>query len=182
MGYHWHDLVERHQSLQCPRGKWGEGLEGMPWRNVGAKIGGRLNSPATNVGRHLWILLYSRWNYIQYPLTNHNGKEYEKKNITEPLCSTEETNTTLWIDYTWIKSKKKRERSLGRALELMLPSAVSHRLSTTEVQKRAGSKKLLLFFSCLLALWNNEEGWSLRISWKARQDYFLSVTFALSHF
>ena len=41
------------------------------------------------------VLLYSTWNYIQYPLTNHNGKEHEKKNITEPLCSIEETNTTL---------------------------------------------------------------------------------------
>ena len=72
------------------RGAGGDAMEG--WE---AEIGGRLDSPATNMGRHLWVLLYSTWNYIQYPLTNHNGKEHEKKNITEPLCSIEETNTTL---------------------------------------------------------------------------------------
>ena len=27
------------------------------------------------------VLLYSRENYIQYPLINHNGKEYEKESI-----------------------------------------------------------------------------------------------------
>ena len=27
------------------------------------------------------VLLYSTRNYIQYPLTNHNGKEYEKEYI-----------------------------------------------------------------------------------------------------
>ena len=24
------------------------------------------------------VLLYSTWNYIQYPVINYNGKEYEK--------------------------------------------------------------------------------------------------------
>ena len=36
------------------------------------------------------VLLYSTENYIQYPMLNHNGKEYLKKNvdmyITESLC------------------------------------------------------------------------------------------------
>ena len=45
------------------------------------------------------VLLYSTGNYIQYPVINHNGKEYEKKNvyvcITESLCCTAEINTTL---------------------------------------------------------------------------------------
>ena len=27
------------------------------------------------------VLLYSTDNYIQYPMINHNGKEYQKKNI-----------------------------------------------------------------------------------------------------
>ena len=33
------------------------------------------------------ILLYSTGNYIQYPVINHKGKEYEKEHIyeTEPL-------------------------------------------------------------------------------------------------
>ena len=42
------------------------------------------------------VLLYSTGNYIQYPVINHNGKEYEKEYIciTESLCCTAETNTT----------------------------------------------------------------------------------------
>ena len=27
------------------------------------------------------VLLYSTGNYIQYPVTNHNGKEYEKEYV-----------------------------------------------------------------------------------------------------
>ena len=49
-----------------------------------------------------WIdnkaLLYITENYIQYPVTNHNRKEYEKRIyicITESLCCTAEINTTL---------------------------------------------------------------------------------------
>ena len=50
------------------------------------------------------VLLYSTGKYIQYPVINHNGKEYEKVYIhmpnvyiciTESLCCTRETNTTL---------------------------------------------------------------------------------------
>ena len=43
------------------------------------------------------VLLYSIGNYTQYPVINHNGKEYEKEYmyITESLCCTPETNTTL---------------------------------------------------------------------------------------
>ena len=45
------------------------------------------------------VLLYSTENYIQYPVINHNGKEYETEYIyiciTESLCCTVEMNTTL---------------------------------------------------------------------------------------
>ena len=44
------------------------------------------------------VLLYSRENYIQYPVINHNGKEYFKNiyiYIIESLCCTAEINTTL---------------------------------------------------------------------------------------
>ena len=43
------------------------------------------------------ILLYNTGNYIQYPLMNYSGKEYEKeyKCITESLCYTAEINITL---------------------------------------------------------------------------------------
>ena len=47
------------------------------------------------------VLLYSTYStgsYIQHPVINHNGKEYEKNvyiRVTESLCCTPETNTTL---------------------------------------------------------------------------------------
>ena len=42
------------------------------------------------------VLLYSTENYIQHPIINCNGKEYEKYTyITEPLYCTVEINTTL---------------------------------------------------------------------------------------
>ena len=41
------------------------------------------------------VLLYSTGNYIQYPVINHNAKEYICIGITELLCCTPETNTTL---------------------------------------------------------------------------------------
>ena len=44
------------------------------------------------------VLLYSTGNYIQYPVTNHNGKNIKKNvymYITESLCCTAEINTTL---------------------------------------------------------------------------------------
>ena len=45
------------------------------------------------------ILLYSTGKYIQYPVVNHNGKEFLKEYvyvyITESLCCTAEINTTL---------------------------------------------------------------------------------------
>ena len=45
------------------------------------------------------VLLYSTGNYVQYPVISQNGKEHEKEYIyiyiTESLCCTAETNTTL---------------------------------------------------------------------------------------
>ena len=43
------------------------------------------------------ILLCSIGNYIQYPVINHNGKEYKKEctYITESLCCIAEINKTL---------------------------------------------------------------------------------------
>ena len=43
------------------------------------------------------VLLYSTGNYIQYPVINRNGEEYENEYIciTESLCCTAEINTTL---------------------------------------------------------------------------------------
>ena len=43
------------------------------------------------------VLLYSTGNYIQYPVIDYNGKEYEKAYIciTESLYCIEEINVTL---------------------------------------------------------------------------------------
>ena len=50
------------------------------------------------------VLLYSTGNHSQYPMINHNRKEYRKKEclymyiyicITESLCYTAEIDTTL---------------------------------------------------------------------------------------
>ena len=45
------------------------------------------------------VLLYSTGNYIQYPVINRNGKEYEERKnihiyISESLCGTAEIYTT----------------------------------------------------------------------------------------
>ena len=68
------------------------------------------------------VLLYSRGNYIHYPVMNHNGKEYEKEYIciymyvcvyiqkTESLCCTPEMNTTLQINYTSTKNINKLKK------------------------------------------------------------------------
>ena len=60
-----------------------------------------------------WIknkaLLYTIENCIQYPMINHNEKEYSKKYIykciPKSLCCTAEINTALYINYTSIKKK-----------------------------------------------------------------------------
>ena len=42
------------------------------------------------------VLLYSTGNYIQHPVTNNNGKEYNVYTWTaESLCCTAEINTIL---------------------------------------------------------------------------------------
>ena len=56
-------------------------------------------------------LLYSPGKYTQYLVITCKGKELEKEYlsiylsiyITESLCCTPETNTTLYINYTSIK-------------------------------------------------------------------------------
>ena len=62
-----------------------------------------VNSAAMNIGVQTlskeWInnkvLLYTIGNYIQYPVINHNGKEYFKKSKTESLRCTVVIHTTL---------------------------------------------------------------------------------------
>ena len=73
--------------MQLPRGRWGRG--GKDWE-FGVSRG-----KLVYIG---WInkaLLDSTGNYIQYPMINHNGREYEKEYITESLCYVAEINMTL---------------------------------------------------------------------------------------
>ena len=55
------------------------------------------------------VLLYSTGNYIQYPVINHNGKEYEKEYIciTESLCCTAEIKHNIVIQLYFNKIKNK---------------------------------------------------------------------------
>ena len=62
------------------------------------------------------VLLYSTGNCVQYPTVNRSRKEYEKEKkkkeyekecITESLCCTAEMNTTLSVNYTSAKKKKR---------------------------------------------------------------------------
>ena len=54
----------------------GEGVGGGMEREVGISRCKLLYIEWINKG-----LLYSTGNYIQYPVINHNGKEYKKKNV-----------------------------------------------------------------------------------------------------
>ena len=73
-----------------PKGEgMGEGRTGV-WDEQMPTITYRINNNK--------VLLDSPGNCIQYPVINHNGKEY-KKNVyicmTESLCCTADSNTTL---------------------------------------------------------------------------------------
>ena len=46
---------------------------------------GRCKLPTYKIPKHQ-VLLYSTGNYTQYPVINHNGKEYEKECVYI-LCS-----------------------------------------------------------------------------------------------
>ena len=58
------------------------------------------------------VLPYSTESYIQYPMINHDGKEYSLKKkkvyicITESLCCTAVINITLQNNYISMKTKK----------------------------------------------------------------------------
>ena len=58
------------------------------------------------------ILQYSTGNYVQSLGVDHDGRQYEKKNVhicmTGSLCYTVGTGTTLKINYTLVKLKKKK--------------------------------------------------------------------------
>ena len=72
---------------------------GLPFPILGdlPDLGIKSTSPAL-AGKSFTTSSTWKSNYIQYPVTNHNGKEYEKNVYTyiyilELLCCTEEINT-----------------------------------------------------------------------------------------
>ena len=71
--------------------KW-KRTHGIKNRHVVAKGEGSKGGMAWELGITEWInnkaQLWSTENYIQYPVTNHNGREYVKEHIciTESLC------------------------------------------------------------------------------------------------
>ena len=80
--------THRHRQQTCGcQGAGGDG-GGIDWES------GISRCKLSHVG---WInnkvLLYSTGNYIQYPVINHNEKEYI--HIVGSLCCTAEINTTL---------------------------------------------------------------------------------------
>ena len=85
------------RSLVVTRGKWvGKGME---WA-----VGISRCKLLCRVWINNKVLLYSKGNYIQYPVINCNGKEYIY--ITESLCHTAEIDTTLQINSSLIKINK----------------------------------------------------------------------------
>ena len=71
MGYEMEtDLQTQRTDLWLPRGK--RGGRGREWEF------GIRKSKILNIGWINKILLYRTGNYIQYPVTSHNGKNYEK--------------------------------------------------------------------------------------------------------
>ena len=62
-----HTHRQREQTCGC---QWGVGREGLGISRCKLFYIGWINNK---------VLLYSTGNYIQYPVINHNGKEYLKK-------------------------------------------------------------------------------------------------------
>ena len=65
--------------LVVAKGKWGEG--GLYWEFGTSKCKLFCIKWINNK-----VLLYSTGNYIQYPVMNHNGKDYEKEYIYICMC------------------------------------------------------------------------------------------------
>ena len=68
------------------------------------------------------VLLYNAGNYIQSNGIEHDGRQYEKKNVhlcmTGSHCWTAEIDTTLWVNYTLLKINNTTTKSLALAPRL----------------------------------------------------------------
>ena len=83
----------REQTCGCQRGDKNEGGMDGNGRGVWISRCKLLYLEQTNNK----VLLNLAQDYIQYPVTNPNGKEYEKEYVctNEPLCCAAEINTKL---------------------------------------------------------------------------------------
>ena len=87
--------------------------------------------------------MYSTGNHIEYPVINHNEKEYEKY-ITESLGCTEGINTTWQVNYTSIKFFKKSTSKIS--CQQLSPGASFSPPSSPEWKLPPGH--LCPFFDC----------------------------------
>ena len=95
--------THRKQNYSCPRKKRGKGGINQEFGINRYKL---LHIKYVNNK----VLLYSTGNYIQYPIINHNGKEYEKEYICVCVCVYIYTHTHIYM-YTHILSiQRERER------------------------------------------------------------------------
>ena len=69
------EQAHRHEAQTCGR-QGGSGFWGKDWE-FGISRCKLLYIEWINNK----VLLYSAWNYVQYPVINQNGKEYEKEHI-----------------------------------------------------------------------------------------------------
>ena len=82
--------------------------------------------------------MYITGNYIQYPVINHNGKEYEKLYlcITESLCCTAEINIINELQFNKILKDvkinyfyEKRKKSVRLNIKNGVHANISHCMS-----------------------------------------------------
>ena len=71
------------------------GCQGGGWGREGLRVWDQqLQTIIYRMDKHQRPIVYSTCIYIQYPMINHSGKEYEKECINESLCCTAEINIT----------------------------------------------------------------------------------------
>ena len=102
----------------------------------------------------------STGNYIQYPLINHNGKEYAYICITESLCYIAVMNTTLYINY--ISVKKRRQPCFFKLQHFLLVG----RKSPQVIRPYCGAK-----YAGNSQFFKNSYSKSLFISWSQNLGY-----------
>ena len=100
--------------------------------------------------RNKKVLLYSTGNYTQYPMTNHNGKEYLKQKLC--ICKTEYSKDWHHTVNQLLQLKKKKKKDTGMA-ESQSPLPIPHNItpslhdlhSSLTLSWTPGAKRLNLY-------------------------------------